>query len=376
VTALTVCFALALMSKPIFVSFPLLLLLLDRWPLGRSTAAPLVVEKSALFLLAGGSCVMTLLAQTRGGAAVSLDVFPLGVRLSNAAVSSVRYLGKFFWPSNLAVYYPHPGRIEGFWLVTGALLLAAITATVVLQARRRPVFVVGWFWFLVTLLPMIGLVQVGGQAMADRYMSLPLVGIALAVVWGLADLTAPRPGWRTPLAAAGIAALGLLAALTSRQVGFWRDCESLFSRALSVTDDNWMMHLNLGNCLSEKGRTAEAAREYAEAVRIRPRLAAARNNYALELAALGRTAEAFAQYRVALSLEPDYADALIGLGLLLAEQRNPGEAAALFRRVLVAHPERADAHLYLGRLLDAEGKRSEALLHYREAARLQNDGVR
>ena len=202
-------------------------------------------------------------------------------------------------------------------------------------------------------------------------MSLPLVGLALAAVWGLDDLAAPRPGWRPPLVVAGVAVLGLLAVLTSRQVGYWRDCESLFSRALSVTDDNWMMHLNLGNCLSEKGRTADAAREYAEAVRIRPRLAAARNNYALELAALGRTAEAFAQYRAALSLEPDYADALIGLGLLLAEQRNAGEAAALFRRVLVASPGRADAHLYLARLLDIEGKRTEALSHYREAARLE-----
>jgi tetratricopeptide (TPR) repeat protein len=230
----------------------------------------------------------------------------------------------------------------------------------------------GWFWFLVTLLPMIGLVQVGGQAMADRYMSLPLVGIALAVVWGLDDLTVPRPSWRPPLVAAGIAVLGLLTVLTSRQVGFWLDCESLFSRALSVTDDNWMMHLNLGNCLSEKGRRADAAREYAEAVRIRPRLAAARNNYALELAALGRTDEAFAQYRAALSLEPDYADALIGLGLLLAEKRNARDAATLFRRVLVASPGRADAHRYLARLLDAEGKRFEALSHYREAARLES----
>jgi protein O-mannosyl-transferase len=220
---------------------------------------------------------------------------------------------------------------------------------------------------------MIGLVQVGSQAMADRYLSLPLVGIALAFVWGLDELTAPRPAWRTPMVAAGIAALGLLAVLTSRQVGFWRDCESLFSRALSVTDENWMMHLNLGNCLSEQGRSADAAREYAEAVRIRPRLASARNNYALELAALGRTAEAFAQYRAALSIDPDYADALIGLGLLLAEQRNAGEAAALYRRALGASPGRADAHLYLARLLEIEGKRFEALFHYREAARLRKD---
>jgi tetratricopeptide (TPR) repeat protein len=302
-SGLFACTALGLMAKPIVVSLPFVLLLLDAWPLGRFRGGDgprragaavgwepqklraAVVEKWPLFALVAAASAVTVLAQGSGGTIASLEQVSLPDRLGNAALSYVAYLGKAFWPTGLAVFYPHTAGGHGAGGVAiAAALLIGISIAAWQQRRTRPYLGVGWLWYLVTLVPVIGIVQVGSQAMADRYTYLPLIGIALALVWGIADVCARLPGWgKLPVVIATLV-IALLAATAAAQVRHWRDSEALFRHALAVTRDNHVAHSYLGTALLARGDTAAAIDHYREALRLRPDLLTVANNLAWLLA--------------------------------------------------------------------------------------------
>ena len=287
-------------------------------------------------MLSGLSAAAALVAQTRGGTIQPLDRYSLSIRLGNAVVSYARYLGKAVWPVDLAVYYPHPGATLGWGAIAGAgALLAGMTLLALLQRRRRPCVIVGWLWYLGMLVPVVGFVQVGGQAMADRYTYLPLVGPFAAVVWGLAETTGGwelAKRWRSVLAGLVIAVLG---ALSRRQVGYWRDDLTLWRRAAAVAPQSSMAsfqlsvaHLNRANALSDLGKGGEALEHYREALRVDPSGSQAhliRFNMGLALARQGKRAEAVAQYREAVRLRPGFPEALENLGELLGQRVQQGQ---------------------------------------------------
>ena len=279
----TAAFAASLLAKPAWVTLPCLLLLLDAWPLGRWSRTPawkLVLEKTPLWLLAAGSCATTLAAQSAGGAVKSFAALPAGARLANAATAAVQYLRALVWPTDLAVYYPFPAGGASAAAAAGAtILLLALTALAVAAARRAPWGLVGWLWFLGALVPMIGLVQVGGQAWADRYSYLPHIGLALALAGGVVQLAGRRAG---PVVAGLLVAV--LMGLSRAQTAVWHDTESLFRHALAATQDNWLIHFNLANRYQLDGRRAEACAKYRAALAIAPNYAPAMNNLAWALA--------------------------------------------------------------------------------------------
>lgn len=380
--------ALGLMVKPMLVTWPFVLLLLDVWPLGRLPLAPpagqvranlaallrpaarLVAEKIPLILLAAASCVAAYVAQERGGAVMSADRLPLGLRGENALVACVAYLGKTLWPANLAVFYPHPGELPLWQWAGAALVLAAVTAAVVLMLRRRPYLAVGWFWFLGTLVPVIGLVQVGMQGMADRYTYVPLIGLFTAGAWGLADVAARRTGRRIGIVSAAAAALVACAAITSVQVGYWQSSHTLFSHALAITRDNFVAHNNLGMDWAQDGNDDRAIDEYRKALEIAPTYSDAMNNLGNALGRKGRFDEAEALFRGILGADPDMSAARYNLGNLLTRMRRYSEAAAEYRVAARLMPDDPQVFNNLGNALASAGKTDEAAAAYREALRL------
>lgn len=267
--------ALGLASKPMLVTLPCVLLLLDLWPLGRRRLGSLVFEKLPLFALSATSSVMTLRYQATSLA--PLEALPWDLRLSNAVVSYAAYLGKAFLPRDLAVFYPFPMEIPAWKVAASAVLLALLTGLAAWKARRSPWLLVGWLWFLGTLVPVIGLVQVGRQAMADRYTYLPFIGLFLAVVWGVAELAERRRDvLRAVLTVSSVLAVLALAVMTRAQTRRWTDSVTLFQHALAVTEDNYLAHLGLAKALASQGDREGAAAQYRAALAIRPGLVQAR----------------------------------------------------------------------------------------------------
>jgi hypothetical protein len=353
-------FALGLASKPMLVTLPFTLLLIDVWPLGRLTGPPgrlraLVFEKVPLVVLAIASSLVTFLVQRQGGAVNGLDEIPVGLRVSNALVSYVGYLGKTIWPDRLAIFYPYPASIP-VWATAGAVaMLVVISIAAFWLARRRPYVAIGWVWYLGTLLPVIGLIQVGGQALADRYTYVPLVGIFVIIAWGVPDLLARWPAWRA-LAPVAAATVILACAVTARaQTAHWRTSFALWQHAVEVTRDNHVAEDALGTILVEMGQPAEAIPHLSRAVAIKPTFAQAHYNLGLAFTKEGRDAEAAAQYVDALRLLPDLAEAHYNLGVILARQGQFDAAAREFREVLRINPQNTDAQ----RALDALPKRGE-----------------
>ena len=377
-------FVLSLMAKPMLVTLPAVLLLLDYWPLGRLKATGeekggmarktvrLAIEKAPLFALALASSAATVLAQRAGRSMTGLEALPLTVRLGNAAVSYVRYVLMTFWPRGLAVFYPHPGRGLPAW--QAALAVAGLTAfslVVLARGRKRPYLLTGWLWYLVTLLPVIGIVQVGAQAMADRYTYVPLIGLFIIVTWCVADFAAWLPAPRTGLAIASGAALAALALCSFVQVGYWRNNVTLFEHALEVTSGNLLAHKNLGVELSSQGRYPEAIGHFTKAIEINPNDAELYYNIATALGAQGRLEEAIRMYSLALEADPENADALFNLGNAYSRQGRIEEAVQCYVRALEHRPEDADVLHNLGAALGAQGKTDEAVAAFREALRVQ-----
>lgn len=382
-------FVLGLMTKPIVVTLPFALLLLDWWPLGRFQARShpmpilsLALEKLPLLSLSAGASVVAFFAQRAEGAVGSWEQFPLAVRLGNALVSYSAYLGKTFWPVDLAVYYPHQGGALPFAQVAFAsLLFASLTVAGVFAARRRPWLTVGWFWYIGTLVPVIGVVQLGQQAMADRFSYLPSMGVAIALFWSapaLKRLSAPLQA-----AAAALVAVALVALTwrSSAQVGFWRDNATLYRHALEVTRDNWLMRRNYGATLAEQGDLEGAIREFRELLRIVPDYFPGRMGIAryLEMAAEKRVSipgvpapleEAEDHYRRAAALIPGSPDVAVALSNLLAKTGRSAEAASLLVGLLRREPNIAVARMNLAILRAREGRTADAIALHIEAIRL------
>ena len=349
-----VCFALGLMAKPMLVTLPLVMLLLDFWPLQRignpgrtaSEEQPasvwlqmlrLLVEKTPFFALSAASCVITFIAQQRGGSIDNLGVLSVERRLENVPVAYLRYVENFFWPADLSVLYPFPDAWPLGTVITAVVVLLTVSVIVCVLARTSPHLAVGWFWFLITLVPVIGVVQVGRQSMADRYSYLPYVGLSLAVVWGVAQLVDTRRSWSQLAGAGGAAMLGACVWLTHLQLRYWQDSITLFQHAVAVTGRNAIADTNLGSALIASGKVEEGMARLREAIAILPDSAEARAGLASALAAEGRTREAIDGYRELLRRTPDMDGALNNLALILATDseeanRNGAEAVSFAER--------------------------------------------
>jgi tetratricopeptide (TPR) repeat protein len=364
-------FALGLMAKPMLVTLPFLLLLLDYWPLARvkHNAVKLWVEKIPFFVMAAVSSAVTVVVQKRGGAVSSMAVLSLSQRVCNAFVSCVRYLQKTFWPENLSVLYPHP-RDWAVWKVGASILiLTAISAFVWRRARKEPYLPVGWLWFLGMLVPVIGLVQVGIQSMADRYSYVPLIGIFIMLVWGLYDLLGNSAPGRVALGFMGVMAFVACAILTPRQTAYWANSETLFQHAVAVTDDNYLAYNNIGFFLSNEGKGPEAMKYYESSLAINPNYADAHNNLGFAYAQSGSNQQAIAEYIKALTLNSNLTEAHNNLGNALGATGQPDAAVHEYLVALAENPHHAQAHNNYGISLAMHGKIDEAIEQFRMAIR-------
>jgi tetratricopeptide (TPR) repeat protein len=362
-------FCLGLMAKPMLVTLPIVLLLLDRWPFRRGVR---IFEKLPFFAASIAVSVVTYLVHRNAGALASFEVVPLAARFENALVSYAVYILKMLWPVNLAVFYPYSQASLAAPAVAAGIALGAVTVLVIRVFPRWPYLAVGWLWYLVTLLPVIGLVQAGAQARADRFTYIPMIGVSIALVWGAEEALAAWPRLRLALAAAVCPACLVL---TWLQVGYWRDSISLYQHAIGATTDNYVARFNLASVLEARGNSAEAAAELRETVRIRPYFAAAHAELGQLLARQGQPQEALAELQTAVRLKPDSADAHFRLGSVLGTLGRTGDAAAEFSRTVLLQPENADAHYNLGIALAQQDKLPEAAREFTAAVRLRPDDV-
>ena len=379
-TAITL--ALGLLAKPMLVTWPFVMLLLDYWPLRRlsqSTSrknflvsiAPLLREKLPLFAIVAAPAVITMIAQGHSGAVRTFTDFPIVLRLSNALVSYAKYLLLTFWPNDLAVYYPFaPTGIPAWQIIGAAFLLIGITAFCLFQRRIRPYLIVGWLWFLGTLVPVIGLVQVGGQTMADRYFYIPSIGLFIALVFGLADIAR---SWRVaPALRAGIAGgvLLILATLTNAQIQRWHDSFTLFEHTLAVTPPNLHIENNLGLAMGGSGRYDEAAAHFEKTLQIDPNFYDGLVGMGVTRALQGRLPEAIEYFQAAIRSQPDAPKAHVQLALALWKQNRDEAALEEMRRALQFAPKDADIRADFGLALELVGRIPEAIEQLHEALRL------
>ena len=419
-------FGLGLMAKPMLVTFPFVLLLLDFWPLQRlqfkdNTSPPdeaarfdlqrffkLIWEKIPLFVMAAIASVLTFIAQQSEGAVKPLELLPLIARIPNALVSYVTYALKTIWPSNLAVFYPHPGNSLPTWQIAVAILL--ITVAIFLSMRtlkEYPYIVVGLFWYLVTLIPVIGLVQVGDQAMADRYTYIPLIGLFIIISWGAFDFLKKWHYHMIILILSAISVICVLAVCTFLQLGYWQNGITLFEHAIKVTNKNCVAHNNLGVLLSkeekfdeaifhydevlkikpkdskalynkgcvlrEKGNLDKAAFFFKKSLKIKPDNANAHNELAYILFVQGKLDEAISHYRNALKIKPDFTNACNNLANVLYLQGEIDKAVLLYKKVLRLDPENVDTHYNIGLFYKKQGKLKKAMTHLAKVIKIDPD---
>src|ERR1017187_7427560 len=421
-------FALGLMSKPMLVTLPFVLLLLDYWPLRRNAECGmrsaesgvrsvetgtegrtlpwmrLVLEKVPFFVLAIISSAITYIVQKQGGTTVLLGHIPLANRLGNAGIAYLRYIGKMIWPSHLAVLYPHPLAWPAWLVIVAATVLLGLSWAAVRLARRHPYVAVGWFWYLGTLVPVIGLIQVGEQALADRYTYIPMIGLFIVLAWVIWEIAASWPERDFRLGSVAVLVVMVLAVGTRIQLQYWRTGRVLLEHSLKAGGGSGVIHGNLGVILAEEGNFAEAERHYAEALRLNPGYVRARLGLVMVLAQEGKMAEAtnavrnmepaweaearrqlgesfldrmkvseaIEQYSAAARLDPTNAPIRERLGLTLAQAGKTAEATEQFAALVRLRPD-AQANYYLALSLVASGQAGQAADHYREALRLKPD---
>jgi protein O-mannosyl-transferase len=375
-------FTAGLLSKPMLVTLPILLLLLDYWPLRRLPFSPetteffprrplrrVVLEKIPLLLLALGSSIATIIAQNTVRAVVPLDHFPLLVRLANAIVSCVRYLAKTIWPLDLSFHYPHPGLWPLPIVVAAFLFLLVASCAPFVLARRMPWLPVGWLWFLASLIPVIGIVQVGGQAMADRYMYLPVIGLSIAAAWTFQQLVVRRPDLRWPIIGASSCALLALTYLTRAQTQHWRTSEALYSHGLHLDPNNATAHRLLARTLSERGNQAGAVRHYSEALRVLPHDELLHYNLGVVLVSIGDIGRATNHLATSLQLNPTNTSSRFHLARCFSMLGNRKAAASNCLEVLKAEPNDYLTMIFLGHLYLDDKKEQMAMDLFSEAAR-------
>lgn len=414
--AVILFFMLGLMSKPVLVTLPFVLLLLDYWPLKRFRFAAasvsgqshlkagieshcignshqsdvsseyslalqsrsvlyLIREKIPLFVLSAFSCGVTYLAQNSAGAVRSLEVIPLTSRIANALVSYAGYVGKMIYPLKLAVFYPYPAVIPGWW-VSGAGSILITMCYLSWKVRvKHPYILIGWLWYLGTLIPVIGLLQVGAQAMADRYAYLPLIGLFIAGVWSVSEFLKVYLSRYKLIPIVATLLIGILFMITWKQIGCWKNSATLFQHTIDVTTDNYLAHNNLGNVMVHLGKNDEAYQHYTETLRIKPHYADAHYNMGRLLTTKGKLDEAIGHYKAAIRSNPYLKKAYYNLGTILSQKGSNAEAIRNFSHALRIDPDYAEAHNNLGVLLARQGKINEAAVHFLKAVRLKTDYI-
>jgi len=442
---LIILLCLSLMTKPMPVTLPFTLLLLDFWPLRRFDVTlirhelkvnkditivfsnPLVFslsfiknfysfirrnshlfwEKLPLFIPVLLSSIITIKVSIIGNAVPTLEIFPLHVRIENALFSYIHYIGKMIWPFNLAVFYPHGGDQPFSNVIISSLIIIAVSAISIKTAQKRPWFFFGWFWYLGTLVPVIGLVQIGGYAMADRFAYIPFWGIYIIIAWGIPLLFSNVKSKNKVLAIMSICYFSILFFITCKQITYWKDSITLFEHALKVTRPNAIAHNNLGNALQESGNWNEALSHFMKALQIDPKLSLTYNNLGIALAEKGETDKAIYYYTKAIDLNPEFSEAYNNLGILLFKKNKLKEAIDHFQAALKLMPDNVDfqhnfliilqnqeqvnaaiekiqtrlkskpndplLHYQLGNMYEKKGEDEKAILSYRNALSVKSD---
>jgi protein O-mannosyl-transferase len=386
---------MGLMAKPMLVSFPFVLLLLDFWPLkriqlkrnfglkserstgnGAKGIYPLIVEKIPLFILTIISCTATFFAQSNGGAIVPLDALPLKTRIANALISYVSYVFKAIWPQKLTYFYPYSTNALSVWHIFGAVvLIAGVIFSAIYLSRRYPYVLVGCFWYLGTLVPVIGLVQVSGQAMADRYTYIPLIGLFIIVAWGVPDILKK---WCYHKIFLGVCVIVVLSALTTRsfiQTSHWKNSIALFENAVKTTENNYHAVNNLATVLVDKKKYDKAYFYLSRALKMNPKREDLRMNFANVLFLKGKPDEAVLQYQKILQTDPENTDVHFNLACILSFQNKLYAAVRHYKEALRVDPKYSKAHYNLGDIYLSQGKTKEAFMHYAEAIRIKPDYV-
>lgn len=379
-------FILGLMSKPMLVTLPFVLLLLDYYPLcrfhksggnidtiQRSKVFRLILEKLPFFILVGISSAITFYAQKNGEAVKSMDLFPVQARIANALIAYASYILKMLYPSRLAVLYPHPGSYP-WWQITGAcFLLLYISCMAIRFIKRHPYFIIGWLWFLGTLVPVIGLVQVGDQSMADRYTYIPLIGIFFIISWGIPELLQRWRHSKKIITITATITLFILMLATFTQTGYWKNSITLFEHTLMLTKNNFKTHNNLGVAFQKKGVIDDAIKHFKEALRIKPDCEDAHYNLGNAYKKEGLIDKAIKQYEEVLRIKPDHVDAHNNLGNALKEQGLLDDAIRHYKEVLRIKPDYVKAYSNLGVVLEKQGLIEDAIKYYEEALRIKPD---
>jgi tetratricopeptide (TPR) repeat protein len=378
-------FCLGLMSKPMLVTLPLLLMLVDIWPLDRymihgspdnskipfkTLLLKLILEKIPFFILLLVIASITFIAQQKTGNVGSLESYPIGLRLSNAIVSYAAYIGKMIYPLNLAALYPYPEFIP--WWKTGAagLLLICVSWLSIKTFRNHPYIFVGWFWYLITLLPVIGLVKVGPQAMADRYTYIPLIGLFISLSWGFSRLASLRPYLQTAVILFATASLLLFSSLTWKQIGYWRDTVTLFEHTIAVTGKNPKVHYGLGVAFFKNAQYEKAISQFAKALELDPGYLLAMKNMGVVLEEQGKLASAVKYYERVIRLAPMHHETYNDMGVALKKMGKPTDAEVYFLKALELKPDNFKARNNFADLLVQQNRFQEAVIHYREAIRI------
>ena len=391
-------FALGLLAKPMLVTLPVLLLLLDYWPLGRFDShqtikatsgqkrQPLsahdkrltlyraIIEKIPFIALSIVSSVITFLIQLESSAVAHIDALPLKDRIANVFLSYARYIGKLFWPQNLAVFYPFDVNSFAVWQVAMCVLLLLVISIFVIRFGRNQKYLpVGWFWFVTTLVPVIGLVQVGLQAFADRYTYIPYIGLFIMIAWGLPEFLSKWPQRKIALGLSMVIILTTLGICAHRQVSFWNNSFTLFSHAIEVTQNNYIAHNNLGVAYNSIGRYQDAVEAYKQTIRIKPDYAEAHYNLGVAYDKLSRGKDEIEAYKQAIKIKPDYAKAYYNLGVSYEDLGRHQDAIEAYKQTIRIKPDYADAYINLGVIYYKLGRYQDAVETYKQTIRIKPD---
>jgi tetratricopeptide (TPR) repeat protein len=375
-----IVFSLGLMAKPMLVTLPFVLLLIDYWPLKRfltrkrnkqkdnHISRQIFLEKLPMLVLVVFSCIITFLVQKHGGAVQSLEHISFPSRIANSSVSYVKYILKMFWPMRLAIYYPFPKMGIPFWQITGSILILGVTTFFIFYRRNRfPYLFTGWFWYLGTLIPVIGIVQVGGQAIADRYTYIPLIGLFIAITWTVSQISIRWKNRKVLLKLLTTIIIGTLICITWLQLRVWKNSKTIFEHTLKVTSDNELAHNQLGLALMKEGHWEKALFHYNKAIEITPQYHNTYVNIGNIFKDQGKLEQADSHYRKALDLAPDNLIAKNNLGIIIAMQGKIDEAISLFREVLIIDPYNVRAYNNLGITMAMQGKFNKAIESFKKA---------
>ena len=370
--AVAACLAAGLMAKPMLVTMPVLFLLLDVWPLRRPLSFDLVKEKIPLFVLVAVSALITISVQRQGGAVMRFDQVPLGLRLANVPIAYVHYIAKMFWPLGLVAMNPLPRQAQVAETMIALTVLIGISVVIARLGRSRKYLIVGWLWYLVALVPVIGIVQVGAQANADRYTYTPLIGLFVIVAWGISGIVGSGRVQMLALRGAAIALIAICTVLSFRQSQYWRNSFALWGHVLDVAPDNYFAHFSLGYVFWKRNNLDSAVTHFTESIRLRPNFSETHNNLGVALARQGKLAEAVPHFEEALRLKPDYTDALANLNATKAHMKTLDSELAPLAAAVTQRPNDLVARNEFGAALAARGRVDDAIEQFTQALRIDS----